>query len=94
MTHPLHADDDVGRIAGGMVAWALDFGVAVMRASRKGERAERAAALAEVFETWPKLARRMAELEAVAPASYANGYEADAQMQDVLEVIAARTAAP
>jgi hypothetical protein len=87
VTHPLHASDEVGRITGDLVPWALDFACAVMTASRKGERAARAEALAQAFELFPKIARRMTELERVAPASYVNGYEADAGIQDVMEVV-------
>lgn len=40
---------------------------------------------AKVFETWPKLCRAMAELEAVAPRSAVAGSDSDALAQDFQE---------
>ena len=88
MTHPLHAPDDVGRICGEMGPWALDFATSILTAgSGRHDRAERAEALRKVFEYWPKLCRRMAELEAVAPASFQAGSARDLSMMDVVEGI-------
>lgn len=88
MTHPIYADDAVGRICGELSVWALDFATQVLIASKKTRtKAERVAALRLAFELYPKITRRMAELEGVAQASSDAGYEADAQMQDMLEVI-------
>ena len=86
MTHPLHAPDEVGRICGEMGPWALDFATAVLAASSKHrERAERVEALRKAFTYWPKLCRRMSELEQAAPASAQAGSTEDQRMMDVVE---------
>lgn len=88
------AEDEVGRIAGDLCVYALDFATHVTIASnRRRPRGERAEALRKAFEIWPKICRRVPRLEAAAPASAAAGREADAAMQDKLEAFAERQAA-
>lgn len=91
MTHPLNADDSVGRVAGDLTPWALSWATDVMVSSRKARsRAERAEALARVFEAWPKICRRMVELEAVAKNAAEVGSGLDADMQEMRAVMARR----
>lgn len=88
MTHPLYADDEVGRQTGELTPWVLDLASSLMVASRKtSSREERSEALERLYEVWPKVTRGMSRLEAVAPRSAEKGFSRDADMQDVVAVI-------
>lgn len=82
------AEDAVGIACAELWPWALQFATSVLRASKHIEPAERMAALTTAAEVWPKLCRRVALIEEIAPNSTAAGFEADAAMQDLIEAIA------
>lgn len=92
MTHPFYAEDEVGRICGDLSSWTLALAEYVMVSGRPYERHRRAEALVKLFEVWPKVTRRIAQLEAAARVSAEKGYARDADMQDVTEVVRERLA--
>jgi hypothetical protein len=87
-----HADDAVGRAAQEVAHQALTLVAELYAAAADRPRAERAEALIKAFTAWPKICRRMAVLEQLAPASAITGAEADARTQDAIERIADRKA--